>query len=102
MGEHDQPDAEEAQKFDVEQLLFAGLDVGVGVSFVMGKPSLLIYLRLNHTMNGEEGKGLWGRACKAASYERMASPVSPISLSKSMPVCYNFFNPMHSTRRNRW
>lgn len=37
----------------------AGLDVGVGVSFVMGKPSLLIYLRLNHTMNGEEGKGLW-------------------------------------------
>lgn len=61
MGEHDQPDAEEAQKFDVEQLLFAGLDVGVGVSFVMGKPSLLIYLRLNHTMNGEEGKGLWGQ-----------------------------------------
>ena len=25
MGEHDQPDAEEAQKFDVEQLLFCGL-----------------------------------------------------------------------------
>lgn len=61
MGEHDQPDAEEAQNSMWSSFFLAGLDVGVGVSFVMGKPSLLIYLRLNHTMNGEEGKGLWGQ-----------------------------------------
>ena len=37
MGEHDQPDAEEAQKFDVEQLLFCGFGRRCGGIICHGK-----------------------------------------------------------------